>query len=494
MTSMPPLNTTSSFPVSPLSSIPDSTEELSQELTRLAGHINAAQYRFLKLLSALIERNAWGGDSGIRTPAHWLNYYCGIALGAAREKVRVAKALESLPLIDEAFSTGAISYSKVRAMTRSATPENEEYLLHIARHGTAEHMEKLVRQYRRVERLNRPGEGQKQHSDRALSFYYDEDGMLVIKGRFAPEEGAVVVKALEAAMDSIESHNRTPEESTKVESDNPKLEETEKTAETEVGAEVEADVSAETFPQKRADALVQMAEHFLATRRKGLSGLSNGDKYQVLIHVGAHSQTGLDTGSHLQEGPPLPPATARRLACDASIVPIVEDEQGHILNIGRKSRTIPPAIRRALSLRDKGCRYPGCCNTRYVDAHHIHHWCDGGETSLDNLVLLCRHHHRLLHEGVYTIEKQEIGENQKDQILRFVDSQGRELAQALYPQFEPTEVRIGGRTRLEWEQEQMGLHIDDRTAVTLWRGEKMDYSMAVEGLLKRAPGIYCIDG
>ncbi len=103
----------------PVFTIPENDEELGNEITRLAGHINAAQYRFLKLLAALIEREAWGGDSGMKTPAHWLNYYCGIDMGAAREKVRVAKCMHLLPLIDQAFSTGAISYSKVRAMTRT---------------------------------------------------------------------------------------------------------------------------------------------------------------------------------------------------------------------------------------------------------------------------------------------------------------------------------------------------------------------------------------
>ncbi|MDA1372927.1 MAG: hypothetical protein O2971_19535 [Proteobacteria bacterium] len=117
--------------------IPASNQALSDEITRLAGHINAAQYRFLKLFAVLVERKAWGGDSGMKSPAHWLNYFCGIDMGAAREKVRVAKCLASLPLIDQAFASGAISYSKVRAMTRTATPDNEEYLLMIARHGTA---------------------------------------------------------------------------------------------------------------------------------------------------------------------------------------------------------------------------------------------------------------------------------------------------------------------------------------------------------------------
>ena len=168
MTSMPPSSIFIDGPVSnlilPPSFIPADDGDLGNEITRLAGHINAAQYRFLKLLSALIERNAWGGDSGIKSPAHWLNYYFGIALGAAREKVRVALCLNSLPLIDQAFQTGAISYSKVRAMTRSATAVNEEFLLRIAKHGTAQHVGNLIRKYQHVQRLHSSSEaaGEKQ--------------------------------------------------------------------------------------------------------------------------------------------------------------------------------------------------------------------------------------------------------------------------------------------------------------------------------------------
>ncbi|HAJ76832.1 MAG TPA: hypothetical protein DCM64_10295 [Gammaproteobacteria bacterium] len=163
MTSMPSPALFSTEALVDPSWIPADNQQLSDEITRLAGHINAAQHRFLKLLAALIEREAWGGGSGIKSPAHWLNYYCGIALGAAREKVRVAKCLASLPLIDQAFSAGAISYSKVRALTRTATPDNEEYLLMIAQHSTAQHVEILVKHTQRARRLcgNEHGGGSK---------------------------------------------------------------------------------------------------------------------------------------------------------------------------------------------------------------------------------------------------------------------------------------------------------------------------------------------
>lgn len=136
MTATPPISSSSALPVAAFA-IPENNQELGDAITRLAGHINAAQHRFLKLLAALVEREAWLGSSGMKSPAHWLNYYCGIDLGAAREKVCGAKCLATLPLIDAAFSAGVISYSKVRAMTRSATPENEAHLLQVARHGAA---------------------------------------------------------------------------------------------------------------------------------------------------------------------------------------------------------------------------------------------------------------------------------------------------------------------------------------------------------------------
>jgi len=479
MTSMPQLSNIATFPVNRLDLIPESNQALSEELTRLAGHINAAHYRFLKLLAALIERNVWGGDSGMKTPAHWLNYYCGIDLGAAREKVRVSKALQSLPLIDHEFSSGAISYSKVRAMTRSATPENEAYLLDIARHGTAQHMEKLVRQYQRVERLNRKEQGQKQHAVRELSFYYDEAGMLVIKGRFAPEEGAMVVKAIEASIDSIQQEScEQPATFPRKRGDGISQSTPDVSAETSVIEET-------TLTQKRADAVLRVAEHFLATHHDGACALPGGDKYQVLIHINASAMRPeqkhglipeLNMSAQLADGPPISSSTVRRLACDAGLVAVLEDSRGNILNIGRKSRSVPPAIRRALLLRDRACRYPGCGNTKFVDAHHIHHWHDGGETSLDNLVLLCRYHHRLLHEHSYSIEK----DQQRN--FRFINATGREIAAAVYPQFEVPVIGANGETPLEFQHAEMGLDIDATTAVTLWRGETMDYAMAVEGM------------
>ena len=176
----------------------DDDERLGAQITLLAGQINAANHRLLTLISEFDQRKAWSGGGTVRSCAHWLNWKCGIALVAAREKVRVAQALAALPLIDAAFAAGEISYSKVRAMTRVATPQNEDYLLHIARHGTASHVEGLVRRYRKVQQQEDEALERRQESERQLVYYQDDEGMWIIRAKLPPEAGALVVKAIEA--------------------------------------------------------------------------------------------------------------------------------------------------------------------------------------------------------------------------------------------------------------------------------------------------------
>src|SRR5690606_19412605 len=211
-------------------------------------------------------------------------------------------------------------------------------------------------------------------------------------------------------------------------------------AETSVDAPAVSPVDepAPTFPQKRADALVAMADLAMTALAADGKPACTADKYQVVVHVEANRAQENVSAETPEQGHctlesdaghfPLDAATARRLACDATLVTVLEDGAGTVLNVGRKTRAIPPAIRRALTLRDQGCRFPGCCETRFVDAHHIHHWCDGGETRLDNLVLLCRRHHGLLHQESFAIVKGAEG-------LEFVRSDGRALPRALATQF-----------------------------------------------------------
>jgi hypothetical protein len=155
--------------------------------------------------------------------------------------------------------------------------------------------------------------------------------------------------------------------------------------------------------EARADALVAVADSFLAG---GLRSRTGGDRQQVLVHVDVATLSGDDEAGRceLGDGAALAPETVRRLSCDASIVRLLERD-GRPLSLGRRTRSIPPALRRALQSRDRGCRFPGCGSRRFVDAHHIEHWARGGATDLDNLVQLCGAHHRLLHEGGFSVER-----------------------------------------------------------------------------------------
>jgi len=367
-------------------------------------------------------------------------------MNAAREKVRVAHALKQLPLISASYATGELSFSKVRAVTRIADPQNEKDLLELARYATAAQVEKLVRAYRGVERREERERASAQHASRELNYNHDEDGNLVIHARLPAEEGAVVLQALNAAMDArrAEENEAQPEDVTAV---TPPVE--------------------NRFAQRRADALTTLAE---TTLRHGPEPLSAAERYQVVVHVTAETLAADEPGRcELDDGQRLALDTVRRIACDSSLLRITEDEAGNPLDIGRKTRAVPPAMRRALQARDSGCRFPGCNHHRFVDAHHIHHWADGGDTSIDNLVLLCRHHHRLVHEGGFGVER--IADNR----IQFSRPDGRFVEE--HPQLPPS----GNVEGLLLANRETGESID--AASWIIPGDSLDYGMAIEGLL-----------
>ena len=197
-----------------------------------------------------------------------------------------------------------------------------------------------------------------------------------------------------------------------------------------------------------------------------------GDRYQVVVHVDTASLRDANGECELADGAPIAPETARRLACDAAIVPLLE-RAGRPLSVGHKTRSVPPALRRALASRDRGCRFPGCNNQHTVDAHHIEHWANGGATSLENLVQLCRHHHRLLHEGGYTVTKAGAG-------FVFRRPDGRQLR--------PVPRKPRGCSHALRESNRRGDHpIDPEATVTLWAGERFDLALNVDALLTFAP-------
>jgi uncharacterized protein DUF222/HNH endonuclease len=394
-----------------------SAEELESELATLAAHLAAGMCRWLALLAEFDRRGGWA-QQGAVSCADWVAWRCALSPRSAREHVRVARSLVELPATRAAFARGELSYAKVRALTRAATPESEEGLLEMGRVYTAAQLERTVRVYRRVTTK----EAREQHEAANLCVFWNPDGSLELHGRLAPEDGALVLRALEAVRDSLWKQC--------------------------------ARGSAEPRPARQAstaEALVRLADRALAYDGEGRSG---GERYQVVVHadeaaLGSDDEQG--GGCALEDGAALAPETARRLACDASVV-----------RDGRRSRTIPPALRRALRSRDRGCRFPGCRNRRFVDAHHIRHWAKGGETTATNLVLLCRRHHRAVHEGGYGV----------DASGRFYYPWGGEIAQVPRPPRGDL-AELTARNR--------HLTIDAGTCAS-GLGERMDLGLAVDAI------------
>ena len=424
-------------------------ERLGDEIAALAARIHAATYELLVLLRQFDEQNGW--NTGFTSCAHWLTWRTGIDLGAAREKVRVARALADLPHLSAAMRRGELSYSKVRAVTRVATPDNERRLLEVAQCGTTSQVERIVRAWRHADRIEAAHDARRQHLDRHLQAWVDDDGMLVIRGRLTPEAGAVVQRALEAAAERLyqEARDADPEATDEV-----------------------------TAGQRRADAMALLAESALSA---DLDRGTAGERYQVVVHVEADALAAHGTtGPAVLEGPEgqrVSAETSRRLACDASIVTMRHAHDGAVLDVGRRTRTIPPAIRRALAARDRHCRFPGC-TARHADAHHVQHWADGGDTRLDNLLLLCRRHHRLLHE-----EGWQVGMG-ADATVRFVRPDGRPL-----PTVPPTSLRgVECGPPLSPVEESLaaaGIEIDAWTATPAWLGERLDVGWAIDVLRSR---------
>jgi Domain of unknown function (DUF222)/HNH endonuclease len=463
-----------------------SLEALEREITQLAAQISAATCRWLCLVAEFDRREGWA-QWGARSCSHWVAWRCGISPAAAREHVRVARRLQELPLVRGAFANGRLTYSKVRALTRMEGIEREQELLDLARHATAGQLERLVRAYRGVIATEQAAAGER--PQRWLAWTHDDDGSLLLRARLPAEEGALVISALEAARDQL--RQPAPDTATVAEGASAEAPDTstagndtpaangatagdgvaagggaDATAHGERG--VSAEAAEPAVGEARADALVLIADGYLAGQAGERTG---GDRYQVLVHVDTATLRTRERGElcELDHDSPIAAETARRLTCDASLVALLEQD-GQPLGIGRKTRSIPPAIRRALAARDRGCRFPGCGARRFVQAHHIEHWADGGATSMANLVHLCHHHHRLLHEGGYTLARGDAG------TLTFRRPDGKRIVACPPP---PRGHTAALRARHPT--------IAHDACRSLSEGERMDLALGVDALLTWAP-------
>jgi len=335
----------------------------------------------------------------------------------------------------------ALSYSVARALTRIATPENEAMLLETARHTPAADLERLVGAWQRADRAEaiELADGRERHARRKLWLLPQPDGSWRLIADLDPEVGALLQKALYAAEEEL------------------------------YGIEADPDTPLDA---RRADAIGLVAESALG---EGLRAGSKSERFQVVVHVSAETPEchTCDTSSHhepprIEHGPYVSAETARRLACDASVVVMTHDRDGNVLDVGRKRRTPPPALRRALDHRDRGCRFPGCRN-RFCESHHVQHWTRGGETKLGNLLLFCRRHHRRFHEGGWTMVLDESGD------ARFYRPDGslmQAVPEAPTLPAEPAEAFAG-------RHDELGIEIDARTATPEWEGDRLNIDWAL---------------
>ncbi len=391
-------------------------EELSrlgERIAELAAQINAAEFQMMTLIAAFDRRGGW--KDGFGSCAEWLAWRTGIKIGPARERVRTARALEKLPRTAEALREGSISYTKVRALTRVATPEREAELLEFARAGSAAKLERTVRMWKKLSRDAELTAEQARHRSRTFSVFVDGDGMYVVKGRLEPEVGAMLMRAVEAASDELfRSEDDAGAGSRGSENGDPRPEPKQRRADAvgllaeralaagfgavpghDAGRSIENAVAPETPSCDEG----QTSSHGDPLTAPRVESGTRAERYQVMVHCDAATLAAEgEPGRSDLDGIRVSAETSRRMACDAAVVAMVHAKDGSMLNVGRRTRTIPPHIRRALEERDRGCRFPGC-GCRFTEAHHVKHWADGGETSLRNTLLLCRRHHRAVHEG-----------------------------------------------------------------------------------------------
>lgn len=448
-------------------------EAMAEELARQSANLAAAEYRWLRLLGEFDAIGGWA-YGGAKTCAAWLSWACGLSLPAAREKARVATALPDLPVVCASFAAGRLSYSKVRAITRVATPANEQVLVDYGESATAAQLETVLRGYRRTQRLDDAREAAGTFERRSVRWWVDEEGFVCLSARLAPDDGALVVAELERLAESggeVEAAPPAP----------PTGRVLTETAEKGRGdAPVVSDrfTASEPAAARRADALRMMAETAAA---HGPTACVGGDTHLVIVQTTddeLRDEPGDDVpadpevavGSSIEGVGRVSAETARRIACDASVVSLVEDAGGRPLGVGRQSKKVPRWLRRAVKRRDRGCcRFPGCPAQRFLDAHHIRHWADGGPTDLDNLLLLCRFHHRLVHEVGYRIRTDATDR------FTFLRADGVAVSAA------PPHV-VGDGHAVEHDNLASGLHIDHLTGIPDWDGAPPDYSHAIEHL------------
>ncbi len=488
-------------------------ESLGEQLAEHAAHLDAAMHRFLADLRRFDDGQGWALQAA-QTCAHWLAWRLGMDRGTAREHLRVAHRLGELSLVDDALRRGALSYSKVRAITRVAVPATEAVLIGMAERMTANQLETTCRKLRMTQR--QPADPSESAEHRFLSRRDRDDGMTQITVVLRPDEAARLFCVLDAI--AAEHTTGTTPEDVSAETRSPSDPPTRKIRELRFDRcdalmEMAERQARGRQPERAAiDLVITVSAAALSDPALDRVGAADGVPLPVpasarggdaaLDRVGAadgvplpvsaalggdrapHERLGaladrmrlLPSAAALIDcvgtaaGTCLPLSTIRRLACDTGVVIVAEDEHGTPLSVGRKHRMVTGSQKRALARRDPHCQFPGCTNSRFLEAHHIKHWLDGGTTDLISLLNLCSHHHNLLHEHRFIIEA--------GKPPRFFDELGRPIE---HVPARPQPMNLGWAAI---RAANANLEIREDTNMCRWDGADADYEAAIAELCR----------
>ena len=394
----------------PGNALPNDAPSIAQRLKSLSEDIAANLADQLELLTRFDALNGWE-SGGAKNCASWMNLELGIGIKLAREYLRVGRDLRDLPIVTALFRAGKLTWSKVRLLTRVANDDNEPLLCHAALDASVSQVERLCNEHHwqndKKAQLSDRDHALQQWESRALRWDDCSNGNVRISLSLPPHHAQAFLNSVEYSLGQLEpgsadcsptAFERTPEQT--------------------------------SMTQRRADAALLMAENSLQNAGRDIA---TADRYQVIVSVDA-AELAMNTESKpdstsgdtpkqratligaSSSASGLAKSTARRLACDCSVSAIITDK-GEPVNIGQKARIWPAAMARAIRVRDKTCVWPGCTQSRYLQIHHIIHWADGGETSIENGACVCSHHHQLLHEGGYRIEH--VANNEQRQYEQF---------------------------------------------------------------------------
>ncbi len=488
-------------------------ELLGEHIAMQAAHLDAALHRLLTDLRKFDEGGGWY-SAGARSCARWLSWRVGWDNRTASEHVRVANALGECPLIDEALRRGEVSYSKVRAMTRVAKPDNEERLLEYARHATGAQLDEICRKYATVQRHDRDTTPDDDQYRRQLRWRDLEDGMVRMSVTLHPDEAAILRAGIERVASEqcreragdVMSGSAEPMKSSNIKQVRAvdSRQDGERSASGKGPLTRKATARAKSFDRVTAlveilqdvvrgdakhrvpiDLMVTVAAETIqaakpsAPARACTAASTTHDEARRTVsdaETGVPSTTveciadPIDVGV-FTDGTCISASAVRRVACDCGVIEVVEDDNGTPLSIGRKRRTISGSMKRALLRRDRTCRFPGCNTRVFLEGHHIEHWADGGKTEVGNLVCLCSWHHRHVHEYEFTMTMDSTSE------IRFADARGRELRDVPIQHIGPA---LGWPTILQGNAE-LGITAD--TPFCGWSGDRVDYVACIDGLV-----------